>query len=76
MDFDMALRPLKTVRILIIFFAIKNFWLEEHHFNVLLVSSLPESRLEAFEGPEEQCVARNISPGTIALNRGHFEFEP
>lgn len=55
MDFNMALRPLKNdVRILIslqiIFFAVKNFYLEEHYFNILFVTSLPESCSEAFCG--------------------------
>lgn len=57
---------------------IQNFWLEEHDFNMLLVTILPGSHvwyLEAFggikpfEGPEEQHVARNV-----ALNRRDFEF--
>lgn len=79
MVLDVALRPLKNIRILIshqiiLFFVIHNFWLE-HHFKMLLVTLLPGSHLEAFcgikpfEGPEEQHVARNIT-----LNRRDFEF--
>lgn len=56
MDFDIALRSysLKNVWILIslqiIFSVVKHFCLEEHHFNMLFVTSLPEGCLEAFCG--------------------------